>query len=140
MLMLVLGVVSSLCRGGWVGLVAVLGYCMIKSRRIMMSLGVIAIIAVAVINFAPAKYWDEVKSISKTNEGTAESRLNYWMAGGRMFLDYPVTGVGAMNGGIRMPEYVTNMGPAHQQWGRTFHGILPQLIAELGGWALSCIF
>lgn len=128
-----LGTVSSMSRGGWVGFMAVVFFIIMQSKRKMVSLASVAVLGVAIIAFAPAKYWAEIETISDTSESTAQTRLNYWKAAGRMFLDYPLVGVGANNGGVRMPQYVTGFRNANTQWGRTFHGTLPQVLAELGG-------
>jgi O-antigen ligase len=55
-----------------------------------------------------------------------------------MFLDYPITGVGADNGSIRMPEYYIGRRDSATQWGRAFHGTLPQILAELGSLGIIC--
>jgi probable O-glycosylation ligase (exosortase A-associated) len=128
-----LAVISSMSRGGWVGLMVTVVLCIIKSKRIFVSLIIAAILAVAIVSFAPQKYWDEVKTITDTKEATAASRINYWKAGVRMFLAYPLTGVGANNGGVNMPMYYKGERDAATQWGRAFHGTLPQIIGELGG-------
>lgn len=128
----VLGTVSSMSRGGWVGLVAVVFFCIMQSKRKVVSLVAIAMLGIVVITFAPSKYWDEISTISDTSESTAQTRLNYWKASVQMFLDYPIIGVGANNGGVRMPQYVTGFANSNTQWGRTFHGTLPQVLAELG--------
>lgn len=133
MVIFVLAVVSSMSRGGWVGLMAIIFYCIIKSKRKVRSLVITGALAAAIVLFAPAEYWQEVQSISDTNEATAQSRFNYWKAGVRMFLDNPLIGVGAGNGPIRMPEYVQGFRDSATQWGRTFHGTLPQVLGELGG-------
>jgi O-antigen ligase len=49
-----------------------------------------------------------------------------------MYIDNPIVGVGAGNGGVRMPEYVSGYDNPWTQWGRTFHGTIPQVMAELG--------
>jgi O-antigen ligase len=54
-----------------------------------------------------------------------------------MFIDHPVNGVGANNGGIRMPEYYKGNLRLNTQWGRTFHGNLPQVLAETGGLGIA---
>jgi len=134
---LTLGVVSSLSRGGWVGLVAVLGYCFVMSKRKMLSLGIGVVLALAVVFFAPPAYWAEIKTITNPEESTAQSRLHYWEAAWRMFEANPLIGVGGGNGTVRMPEFVRDMGDSSRQWGRTFHGTLPQVMAELGGMGLA---
>ena len=92
----------------------------------------------AIISFAPQKYWSEVETITDTHEETAASRINYWKAALRMFRDYPITGVGASNGGIHMPMYLPGVKNSITEWGRAFHGTLPQVLAELG--SLGFIF
>jgi putative inorganic carbon (HCO3(-)) transporter len=130
---LVLGVIASGSRGGWIGLMTAIIYCLIMSKRKAISLAIVGLLAVVIVLFAPANYWQGVESISRTNEGTAESRINYWKAGVRMLVAYPLFGVGAANGPIRMPEFVTGFRDSSTQWGRAFHGTFPQVMAELGG-------
>lgn len=132
LLIYVLAVVSSMSRGGWVGLMAIIIICILKSKRKLLSFGIVISLAVVVYAFAPSSYWSEVGSISNTNEATARSRINYWKAGVAMMVDNPLVGVGAGNGMVRMPEYVRGFRDNRTQWGRTFHGTLPQVMGELG--------
>lgn len=133
-----LGVVSSQSRGGWIGLMAVVIFCILKSKRKLASFAVMAAMALLVAIFAPSSYWNEIKSITDTSEATANSRLNYWKAAFGMFLDHPVTGVGAGNGPIHMPYYVSGVRDPATQWGRTFHGTLPLVLAETGALGMLC--
>jgi probable O-glycosylation ligase (exosortase A-associated) len=127
-----LGVISSMSRGGWVGMVVLVFYCMIKSKQKLRSIAIVILLGLTAILFAPQHYWEEVESIKNTGEGTAQIRKDYWMAAVRMYIDNPVVGVGAANGGFRMPEYYEGRLETATQWGRTFHGTLPQVLAELG--------
>ncbi len=133
---LVLGVVSSQSRGGVVGLAVVTLFCMLKSKQKMISMAIVGALCLSVVLFAPSSYWSEVKSITRTDEGTASSRINYWKAAVRMYIDHPLIGVGAGNGPVHMPEYVTGFADPRTQWGRTFHGNFPLIIAELGSLGL----
>lgn len=126
------GIVASNSRGGWVGLAAVIVFSIIRSKRKLLSLGIVGVIILAILLFAPPDFMQQVQSISDTSEGTAQSRINYWKAAARMYIDNPIIGVGAGNGPIRMPEYVQGFRSSSTQWGRTFHGTLPQVLAELG--------
>ncbi len=126
------GIVASNSRGGWVGLAAVIVFSIIRSKRKLLSLGIVGVIILAIFLFAPPDFMQQVQSISDTDEGTAQSRINYWKAAVRMYIDNPIIGVGAGNGPIRMPEYVQGFRSSATQWGRTFHGTLPQVLAELG--------
>ncbi len=129
---LTFGVVSSFSRGGWVGLVVAIVFCLLRSRRKVLMLIVVIVLTATLIAVAPSEYWTEIETISDTGEATATTRLHYWHAAFRMFIDHPIVGVGAGNGGIYMPEYVTGYKNPEKQWGRAFHGTLPQILAELG--------
>ncbi|OGC91164.1 MAG: hypothetical protein A2W25_10265 [candidate division Zixibacteria bacterium RBG_16_53_22] len=128
----VFGVVSSMSRGGWIGLVAAIGFSIFKSKYRVKGLAIAIFLAIALIAFAPSQYWSEVQSIS-ADSGTGKARIEYWKAAVRMFMDNPLVGVGAANGGVRMPAYIVTDRDPNTQWGRTFHGTLPQVLAELGG-------
>jgi len=138
MVTLTLAIISSMSRGGWVGLIVTIIFCVIRSRRVFAGLFIMLILTVAIVSFAPQKYWAEVETITDTHEATAASRINYWKAAVRMFRDYPITGVGANNGGIRMPEYYIGPRDSVTEWGRAFHGTLPQILAELGSLGFIC--
>lgn len=128
----VIAVVFSVSRGGWVGLVAVLVFCVLNSKRRFVSIAYALVICATLITVAPSIYWDEIRTITDTHEATAASRLRYWSAAGRMFMDHPIVGVGAGNGGFHMPAYITGVKHPETEWGRAFHGTFPQIIAELG--------
>jgi putative inorganic carbon (HCO3(-)) transporter len=129
---LVLGVVASFSRGGWVGLLAALGFCFLRTRRRIVSFAFAVLFLIVLDSVAPRSYWKEISTITDTEETTAVTRLHYWKAAVRMYLDYPIVGVGANNGGVHMPDYVTGFADPATQWGRAFHGTLPQVLAELG--------
>lgn len=133
-----LGVVSSQSRGGWVGLVAVIFFCIMKSKQKVISMAIVGVLVIGIVIFAPSSYWSEVRSITDTGEATANARIEYWKAAWRMFLDYPLTGVGAGNGPVQMPNYFAGGRDPATQWGRTFHGTLPLIIAETGAFGMIC--
>jgi probable O-glycosylation ligase (exosortase A-associated) len=128
----VFGVVVSFSRGGWVGMVAVLAFCLFNSRRRLVSLCYAAVLGLILLAVSPSSYWQEMGTITDVNEATAVSRLRYWQAAVGMFADHPLVGVGAGNGGYRMPEYIVGLDNPGREWGRTFHGTLPQVLGELG--------
>lgn len=135
---LVFGVVCSFSRGGWVGLMVGLAYCIFKSKRKLAGMGFALLLTLILITMTPSSYWQRIQTISNTNEGTAVSRINYWKAALRIYIDHPLIGVGAGNGGVWLPEYVTGLGDPANQWGRAFHGTIPQVMAELGSLGLFC--
>jgi len=134
----VFGVICSFSRGGWLGLTAALLYCILKSKRRLVSLSLALLLGLSVIMLTPSSYWKEVETISDIKDATAQTRIDYWKAALRMYEDHPIIGVGAGNGGIWMPEYVTGFEYPATQWGRAFHGTIPQVMAELGSLGLVC--
>lgn len=132
LIILTFGVVSSFSRGGWVGLMVAIVFCLLRSRRRLLMLTLVIVLGGVLLAVAPSEYWTEIETISDTGETTAATRLNYWYAAFKMFLDHPIVGVGASNGGIYMPDYVSGYRNPATQWGRAFHGTLPQILAELG--------
>jgi probable O-glycosylation ligase (exosortase A-associated) len=126
-----LGVVLSMSRGGFVGLVASLGFCWWRGKkRIPLAIGTVVIVGLLAA-VAPAQFWKEMRTIDDTSEGTADIRIKSWKAGWYAYLDYPILGMGAGNSGIAMAEYYPG-GDANTKWGRQMHGTLPQLVAEVG--------
>ncbi len=128
----ILCIVFTMSRGGFIGLVAVLGYCWWKSPQKIRAVLVGSIFIIAFSVLVPKKYVEELKSIRNTTQGTAETRREYWKAGFKMFKDHPIIGVGAGNDGIYLPLYYKGKSNPNTQWGRVLHGTIPQVMSELG--------
>ena len=112
------GVVATSSRGGFVGLVALLGYLFLKSphKIPMIFLGVfIGGIAAASV---PPKYWNEMSTITDTKEGTADARLQTWKIIYRMWTD--------------PKNFVFGTSHGRSFAGRATHSSLMQLIGDLG--------
>jgi probable O-glycosylation ligase (exosortase A-associated) len=133
LLIFVFAIIGSFSRGGFVGLICLLFYFILSSKRKILSFGVLILITLAMFLFAPASYWQEARSIQDIEQGTAHERIRYWEAGIRMFIDHPVIGVGANNSGVHLPMYIKggNRDP-NTEWGRALHGSFPQILADLG--------
>jgi probable O-glycosylation ligase (exosortase A-associated) len=129
-LLCVVSIVASGSRGGFIGLIAVLGVIWLVSPRKILSLALVGVLALGVFLAADQKYWDRMSTIENTNEGTAKQRLDSWEAGWDMFTDNPL-GVGPGNFPVRFPEYQ----PGSFQrgmWGRQAHSLWFTLLPELG--------
>jgi O-antigen ligase len=124
-------IMLTMSRGGFLGIAATLLVCWARSGRKALGLLALLIAVAAVALLAPDRYFEEIRSIRQTDEGTALKRREYWMAGIRMFAEKPLIGVGPGNSKIFMPQYVDLPHP-NQQWGRAMHGTLPLLLAEMG--------
>lgn len=137
MTLMIATTVITMSRGGFVGLAALALYLVLVSPKRMTVLLLIALAAGGLFLFAPARYWNEVRSIqSSDQEGdTGEQRIYFWGMGWRMYLDHPIVGVGTRNYGIQAPFYedpfradTTGL----HTWGRVAHSLYVTLISEQG--------
>ena len=100
-ILLLMAVVASFSRGGFVGLVAAAGYCLALSRHKLRNFGVMVMSALALFALSPQEYIDEIGTIraEATGEqrGTGESRQFLWTTAYNMWKDQPVLGVGGGN-------------------------------------------
>jgi len=129
----VAGVVVSLSRGGFLGLLCSLAYCFSKTSRkgATLLLGLL-LLAFASI-FVPESYWQEMKTIKTqgAREGTGEARIYYWKNAMKIFAHHPVIGVGPENA----PVWITTYDPSERgmrDWGRALHSVYFTLLAEQG--------
>jgi len=142
-LLFLITVIFTLCvmltfsRGGFVGLVAVGLYCWFRSPRKVASMVSLALLVAAMFYFAPEKYWTRIQTIqgeaSGTTMGTGQGRIYTWKAGWRMFLDYPVFGVGPGNFNWHLEDYEPPGGlQGKYHGGRAAHSLYFTLLPELG--------
>jgi len=129
-------VVSTLSRGGFIGLLAIGGMFWLKLPR-KMAATIILIISVLVMWWAtPSSYWEEMQTIeSSTNkDDTGHERLYLWGVAWKMFLDNPIIGVGPSNFPYNNEFYESQeekrMG--RHIWGKASHSLYFTLLPELG--------
>ncbi len=137
MLLLVAAIVVSFSRGGFLGLVVAAAYCLLTSRNKPRSLGLLLVALLAIPALAPDKYIDEIKSISRTSEGTAMGRRFLWTAAYNMWKAHPVLGVGGGNASHLMGRYqptdFEGRDYTERNWtGQAVHSMYFQLLAEQG--------
>lgn len=132
------GMVSTMSRGGFLGLVAVLGYLFYRSRQKAKAIIVSAILILVALPFVPQQYWDEMKTIRNVKEGTAAKRTDYWIAATKVWLlpGNILIGVGLSNspfwlGDVQEASAGTEYG-IESFFGRQVHSMYFQLISELG--------
>ena len=122
-------------RGGFLGLCAVFLYCLARSPKKWVGLALIALILV-VVPFVGSNYWDEISSIGKMDQGTADLRLEIWQIGLRMWRANPIFGVGPDNFRWMVGAYEST--EQHEKFGRDLsgsiiaHSLFVELLAELG--------
>jgi probable O-glycosylation ligase (exosortase A-associated) len=116
-LMIVIGgICATGSRGAFVGLVAIGAAAWWKTQRKLMSLGVVATLAVLGLALAPEAYWNRMGTIlddtstgareTSPAEGTKRTRIELWKAGLAMAIAYPVAGVGIGNFGQALDRTV----------------------------------
>ena len=111
-------VVLTKSRGGTIALACVGLYYWAKSdRKLVGGIGTVLVVALILV-YAPPSYFERMSTITDTQEGSAQGRIQAWSAGIQMALDYPLTGVGAGHFGL-----------TH---GKTAHSIYFLALGELG--------
>ncbi|GAB4345917.1 MAG: hypothetical protein Kow0099_26660 [Candidatus Abyssubacteria bacterium] len=133
---LIMGTVSSLSRGGFVGLLSPVLYCWWKSAHKLRSAFVALIVGGLLVAYAiPDSYWDEMRTITEegTTEGTGSHRIYMWKGAWAMFLEHPLAGVGPGNFPVRFGEYEPPGGlhGRSEAW-RAVHSVYFTLLPELG--------
>lgn len=133
---LIAATVATMSRGGFVGLAAVLVMLWARSPRKLISLGLVLFLGGALVVMAPARYWQEMSSISRSTDenDTGYQRLYLWKIAWRMFLDNPVLGVGPANyqynNFFYEDEKETSRG--YHVWGRVSHSVYFTVLPEYG--------
>ena len=98
-LVLVLAIVSTQSRGGFLGASAAIAVFFLWSRRKKSLVALLATVVTVAVLFAPESYFQRLSTLKAEDEEidhSAGSRLVLWQAGMMIFYDYPVTGVGFM--------------------------------------------
>jgi len=129
----VAGVVVSLSRGGFLGLLCSLAYCFSKTSRKGATLLFGLLLLGAASLFVPESYWQEMRTIRTegAEQGTGEKRVYYWKNAMKIFAHHPVIGVGPENA----PVWITTYDPSERgmrDWGRALHSVYFTLLAEQG--------
>lgn len=143
LVLLLVGIVASESRGGFVGLAGAVAYCLFYSANRARNFAIIALGGLIFFLSIPSEYKDELGSISETKSGTAEARFFLWTAGTNMWIDNPVLGVGALNSPWLIGDYqpkaednggmFSDRGYRERDWTMTpMHSIYFEILAETG--------
>ncbi len=131
------GVVASLSRGGFLGLVALLGYLFLRSRAkvLIIIFGVLTMLIGAL--FVPQEYWEEMSTIQDVQGGTANERTRTWKIAFDIWAHPPhiAFGTGMNNARAWMGEFEPKVNKSNYKRslaGRSVHSTLFQLLADLG--------
>jgi hypothetical protein len=135
-LMAIGGIIASIVvtgsRGGFLGMVSVLGFHILHAKRKVGFFFLAVIIASLTFVLAPAKYWDRIYTIKDTNTGTARERMETWGFAWDVFTKPKnfLVGTGMKNGPLQFGEYRTWRG--RNMWGRQTHSLYFEILPDLG--------
>ncbi len=137
---LVVAIVVTSSRGGFLGFVTVVLVIWYLSRRRLrnafMALLFGALFGGVVVSLLPSSFIHEVESIDDAQDSTRIERLNTWEVAWYMFKDNPVLGVGAANFPWYVGEYQRQASWWHEGGknlqGRVTHSMVFQVLSELG--------
>jgi len=141
--LLVAAIVISFSRGGFVALVAVGLYCWTASRHKLRGVVVLLLVAGLVLATATDQgrtgesYYERLKSMFNTDEGTAEQRQFLWSVARNMWRANPILGVGGGNFTFLVGKYQsTDYNKPEfleRDWsGVVVHSIFFEILAEQG--------
>ena len=139
--LILMGSVSTMSRGGFLGIVACGAAGFWFSRNKLKIVGVLVVALIIGVPLAPhilpAKYISEIESIDDPNDGTRQNRIYFWKLGWIMFKQNPVLGVGAGNYPWTVADYERRLPPeelfrGRYSGGRPAHSLYFTLLPELG--------
>jgi O-antigen ligase len=135
-LLLAVVVAENPSRGGVLGFIGVIGYMVYHSKKRVMALVSVGVLAAIVGLLAGATFWNEIGTTTDTDTGTADHRKDLWRIATYMFMSYPLTGIGPNNYRWRIQEFETDEiieKYGHSLGGTAFtHSLYFELLAELG--------
>jgi O-antigen ligase len=140
-LLLLAGSISTLSRGGFIGILACAGAGFWYAPRKLRVVGILLVsLAIAVPLsplLLPSRYIGRIQSIEDPNDGTRLNRIYYWKLGWIMYRANPVLGVGAGNYPWTVTDYERRLPPeqlfrGHYSGGRAAHSLYLTLLPELG--------
>jgi probable O-glycosylation ligase (exosortase A-associated) len=130
MLSILVAVVYTGSRGGFLGLIVLLFLLWLHSKRKVLGLFIGLAVFGAVWFAAPSEYRERMRSITNYQEDeSAMNRVEYRKAAVRMFKHNPFTGIGYKN----FPDFARQFGAPGSQ---TAHNMYFYVLGELGGLGL----
>jgi O-antigen ligase len=141
LLLYLAGIVASLSRGGFIGLVAVSVWAVWRSPHRLLYAGAAVLVAAVLFLAVPATYLDEMRSIPQAaeGEGTGGERFYLWGLALKMFAARPLSGWGPGNFEYAAHNFqgVERFGLAdaaitRDVWGKSVHSVYLTILSELG--------
>jgi probable O-glycosylation ligase (exosortase A-associated) len=126
--------VVSFSRGGFLALVGVGLYLIMRSPRRITTLLAITVALLAIYPFIPKAWYSEMQTIETADQygDTGETRIYMWGIAWDVYKDHPIFGVGPNNLGRHMSTYDDETKGHRPMWGRACHSIWFTMISEAG--------
>lgn len=113
-------------RGSWLGFIA--GSTLISFQRSKIIFGVILFVIVLIIILSPAEFKDRIYSIVDPEHPNNVGRIEMWSTGLKIFMDYPIFGIGDIGTEEIYKVYV----PANSEPVGHLHNNFINLLVKLG--------
>lgn len=135
-LVMLMGIVSTMSRGGFIGMLVMFSYVFLKMRAKIPAILVMLIIGSVGLAFIPQSYWSEMSTIS-TTESTAQERLYMWGVALKIWynVEHFAFGVGPQNTQWWIKDYESAIAASQfgkSVAGRAVHSMYVQLVVDLG--------
>jgi len=141
LVMMLIAFLSTVSRGGFVGLIVIIGFILVKERKHLAKVLFTLIVLSAIVGFfAPKTFWERMSTLTNLKEDynmmAGGGRVEVWKRGLMMMVKRPLTGVGIHC--FEMAEGATHTDPYTGISGKwhSAHNSFVQIGAELGVIAL----
>jgi len=136
-LIILAGTVATASRGTFVGVVMLAFFGFLQSTKKFKIVGVGIFVFICGLPFVPSEYWEDIKTIGDTNEGTSSARIEMWTIASHVWLHPPhfLAGAGLNNVPILIGDFepeINQTSRGKSRAGRAVHSSLFQLLPDLG--------
>jgi O-antigen ligase len=124
------GVIATHSRGGSIGLAAAIVTWALLSHYRLASLGAAALLAVGVVLFAPATFWQRNETIAGyADDASVRGRMHAWQVAGRIAEEHPIGGAGEQGFLAAWEHYAPIDAGPHRY---VAHNIFLEVLGNLG--------
>jgi putative inorganic carbon (hco3(-)) transporter len=139
---MLLAIVFTFSRGGFVALAVVVGLLLWRLRQRPALLLGLALVLVLLLPLAPDTYRERLGTLTElavlredpalTTERSIRGRLSEWIVGWEMFRDHPLGGVGVDHYPVHYLDYSEQLGLDNRRSERSPHSLYVEVAAEMG--------
>lgn len=140
-MVILLAVVLTFSRSGFVSLVVVGGLIVLYYRPKLTAIFLVLLVGLLMLQFVPAEYLDRMQTLTLFKPGanynpvgevSLRGRTSEMLVGWMMFRDHPILGVGVENYPVHYQEYSRRVGLDPRTEQRSPHNLYVEILAERG--------